>query len=309
MTAAVIGPEGDTATLAAAHGCDVEALLDLLDQARAAHLLGRRRRGTVAVPSPADPRRRVRQRELGAIAAPSRPRRGGARSGPDRLSRRRSPTTRWQRCRCSTPTVRSLWPRAPASPRSRSTPTRKRLSGSHGALAAAPPDTSPAVAGRTAAAVRRGTPPHRRHRRGAPGVRERRRADRRSCAAGARRTRLRRPWRGSRHRLPNRRRRDGVAPRTGHRSAAVARLRDRGADSRPGWLPSCTSPTSLPALGNSRHRRSIVRVVSTTPERSGRRPRSFTTRSSSARPSSTSSSTSRPSCSSGPARQDRCLRC
>ena len=39
MTAAVIGTAGDAATLAAAHRCDVESLVDLLDQARAAHLL------------------------------------------------------------------------------------------------------------------------------------------------------------------------------------------------------------------------------------------------------------------------------
>jgi tetratricopeptide (TPR) repeat protein len=38
-TAATMGAAGDTATLAAAHGADVEALLDLLDQARAAHFL------------------------------------------------------------------------------------------------------------------------------------------------------------------------------------------------------------------------------------------------------------------------------
>ena len=38
-TAAVIGAEGRTATLAAAHGVDVPALLELLDQARATHLL------------------------------------------------------------------------------------------------------------------------------------------------------------------------------------------------------------------------------------------------------------------------------
>jgi tetratricopeptide (TPR) repeat protein len=38
-TAAVMGAEGDVAPLAAANGSDVEALLDLLDQARAAHVL------------------------------------------------------------------------------------------------------------------------------------------------------------------------------------------------------------------------------------------------------------------------------
>ena len=37
--ASVIGPDGDVATLAAAHGCDTASLLDLLDQARAAYLL------------------------------------------------------------------------------------------------------------------------------------------------------------------------------------------------------------------------------------------------------------------------------
>jgi tetratricopeptide (TPR) repeat protein len=39
MTAAVMGSEGNSATLAAAHGCDVTVLLDLLEQARAAHFL------------------------------------------------------------------------------------------------------------------------------------------------------------------------------------------------------------------------------------------------------------------------------
>jgi tetratricopeptide (TPR) repeat protein len=39
MTASVMGSEGDGANLAAAHGCDVEVLLDLLEQARAAHFM------------------------------------------------------------------------------------------------------------------------------------------------------------------------------------------------------------------------------------------------------------------------------
>ena len=39
-TAAVLGAEGDVGTLAAAHGTEVDAVLELLDQARAAHLLG-----------------------------------------------------------------------------------------------------------------------------------------------------------------------------------------------------------------------------------------------------------------------------
>jgi tetratricopeptide (TPR) repeat protein len=39
MTASVMGSEGSSATLAAAHGCDVEVLLDLLEQARAAHFM------------------------------------------------------------------------------------------------------------------------------------------------------------------------------------------------------------------------------------------------------------------------------
>jgi tetratricopeptide (TPR) repeat protein len=40
VTASVLGVEGDITTLAAVHGSEVEPLLDLLDQARAAHLLG-----------------------------------------------------------------------------------------------------------------------------------------------------------------------------------------------------------------------------------------------------------------------------
>ena len=39
MTAAVIGSDGDTAVLADAHGSDLEQVVDLLEQARAAHLL------------------------------------------------------------------------------------------------------------------------------------------------------------------------------------------------------------------------------------------------------------------------------
>ena len=66
-----------------------------------------------------------------------------ARCRPDRPPRPRSPTTRWPPCRSSTPTVPSRWRRVPASRRSLSTPTRKRSSGSPRALAAAPPDTSP----------------------------------------------------------------------------------------------------------------------------------------------------------------------
>jgi tetratricopeptide (TPR) repeat protein len=40
ITASAIGAEGDVATLAAANGTEIDSLLDLLDQARAVHLLG-----------------------------------------------------------------------------------------------------------------------------------------------------------------------------------------------------------------------------------------------------------------------------
>lgn len=39
VTASVIGAEGDIATLAAAHACEIDPLLELLDQARAAHVV------------------------------------------------------------------------------------------------------------------------------------------------------------------------------------------------------------------------------------------------------------------------------
>ena len=133
-------------------GSSVEPLLELLDQARARAPPRRRAAGAVAVPPPADPRRGVRERERQRAAPADTPRRW-RRSPPTRRRRRRcSPTTPSPLSRSSTPTAPSPSQHVPASRRSRSTPTRRRSSGSRGRWTAAPPRHLAPLAGRAAAA-------------------------------------------------------------------------------------------------------------------------------------------------------------